>query len=113
MLPASFRLTQEKDFALIYKKGRRVQGRSLRIIVARSNQNVNRFGFVVSKKDLPLSTQRNRLKRILRDEVRVHIKAIKAGHDIVIQGRGGAKHAPPSEIRAELIQLIRRLGLIT
>lgn len=112
MLPKESRLTEDKDFSLIYKKGQRISGNILRISILRTNQNTARFGFVIAKKDLPLAVARNRVKRVLRAEVRRLGGKIKIGYDIIIQGQRASKIAAPAEMRWELVKLLERGKLI-
>ncbi|OGE77873.1 MAG: ribonuclease P protein component [Candidatus Doudnabacteria bacterium RIFCSPHIGHO2_01_FULL_46_14] len=112
MLSRVFRLTQEKDFLRIYKKGQRIQGNHLRISVLRANQNVTRFGFVISKKELSKATARNRVKRILRAAVHGQKKNIKPGYDVIIQARASSKLAPPALLRQEIENLFSKAKLI-
>lgn len=113
MLIKTSRLREERDFFLIYKKGQRISGNTLRISFLRTNQNMTRFGFVVAKKDLLLATARNRVKRILRAEVRRLGERIKKGYDVIIQGQRASKTATPVEIRLELVKLLERGKVIT
>jgi|SRR3989344_5476378 len=112
MLSKVFRLTQEKEFSAVYRRGQRTSGNFLRLQVLRTNQNATRFGFVVSKKDLPKATARNRFKRILRAETRRLMIQIKTGYDVIIQGRASSKTASPSDLRMEFTKLLNRAKLI-
>ena len=112
MLPKVFRITQEKDFSLIYRRGQRVSGNLLRLTVLRTNQNATRFGFVIGKKESPKATARNRFKRILRAEVRERHKRIKTGYDVIIQGRSGSRTVAPAQLRAEFEKLLSKAKLI-
>jgi len=112
MLTKLHRLTEEKQFAFVYKKGLRTRGQVLSVIVSRNNQNSSRFGFVVAKKDVAKSVARNRLKRILRAQISAHLKILKSGYDVIIQGRSSAQKVRPAEIRAELTALLKRAKLL-
>src|SRR3989338_8139614 len=112
MLSTANRLRREQDFAYVYKKGRRLHGQSLSIFFLKRSQNVSRFGFVISKKNIPKSTARNRVKRILRAEIIKNLKSIKTGYDVIIQGRSAAKENSPGQMREELIRAINRAKLI-
>ena len=66
-MPLDYRLKKEKDFELVFKKGKRVFSRSLTMIYLPANST--KVGFCVSKKH-GKSVQRNRIKRLLRESFR-------------------------------------------
>ena len=61
------RLKKQKDFDLVFKKGKRVFSKSLTMIFCSASQL--KVGFCVSKKHGG-SVQRNRIKRLLRESFR-------------------------------------------
>ena len=61
------RLKKEKDFNLLFKKGKRIFSRKLTLIFLESDNL--KVGFAVSKKH-GKSVQRNRIKRLLRESFR-------------------------------------------
>lgn len=111
MLNRYHRLARERDFAQVYKKGRRVSGQLLRLIILARPQSQNRFGFVISKKDIAKASARNRAKRILRAAVRENQKSLAPGHDVIIQTRVAGKSPSPAELRAELANLLGKAKL--
>lgn len=113
MLPKIARLTEDKDFSLIYRKGRRLSSANLRIFILKQNQNIKRFGFVLGKKAIPKSTGRNRVKRILRAAIRQKLDRLEPGHDVIIQGQAGCKSARPALLRSEVWGLLEKAKLLT
>lgn len=65
-----YRLKKEKDFNLVFKKGKRLYSDSLTVIYFPSN--AIKAGFAVSKKHGG-SVKRNRIKRLLRESFRSFI----------------------------------------
>ena len=65
-----YRLKKEKDFNLVFKKGKRLYSESLTVIYFPSKQI--KAGFAVSKKHGG-SVKRNRIKRLLRESFRSFI----------------------------------------
>ncbi len=62
-----YRLKKEKDFNLVFNKGKRLFTRNLTVVYFPSNSL--KAGFAVSKKH-GKSVQRNRIKRLLRESFR-------------------------------------------
>lgn len=111
MLARPHRLT--KDFPSLYKKGRQVTSRNLRLIYSPNSQNTTRFGFVISKKHAAKIVQRNRIKRILRAAVAAAQKKVAPGFDVIIQGKPGVKNLKPAQVREELSELLTKSKITT
>ncbi len=109
MLPKQARLTQEKDFSLVYKKGRRVSSHNLRLFFLKTPRNFNRFGFVISKKAIAHSTGRNRVKRKLRAAIWQERHQLKTAYDIIIQGLSGSASVSPHALCEELLKLFEKV----
>ena len=62
-----YRLKKEKDFNLVFKKGKRLYSRALTVVYFPSKEL--KAGFAVSKKHGG-SVKRNRIKRLLRESFR-------------------------------------------
>lgn len=105
------RLRKRFQFERVYKEGKAFSGRTIRLAILANGLGANRAGFAVSKKRLKLSTQRNRVKRFLREAYRRNKHGIKPGFDIVLIGR----ETPPSlklpEVEAELSRLAQKAGI--
>ena len=69
-----YRLKKEKDFNLVFNKGKRLYSDSVTIIYYKSNEM--KAGFAVSKKHGG-SVQRNRIKRLLRESFRSFMPKIR------------------------------------
>lgn len=84
MLPKKFRLLKKKDFEKIHKFGKFFGQNFLAIKLVKNSLNVSRFGFLIGIKVSKKSTVRNKIKRRLRESVRLKLKRIKPGFDIVV-----------------------------
>ena len=60
-----------------------------------------RLGLAIAKKQVRLATQRNRLKRLVRETFREH-RAELAGLDLVVMARAGAAAADNRRLRRSL-----------
>jgi ribonuclease P protein component len=65
MFPRSQRLTEERLFGLLFKRGKRSKGRDFSIVFFPANKS-GKIGFIVTKKVAKSAVDRNRLKRRLR-----------------------------------------------
>ncbi|MFF7707274.1 ribonuclease P protein component [Pseudomonas sp. NPDC007930] len=87
----------------------KVPGKNL-LILARDNQLEHpRLGFVIGKKSVKLSVERNRLKRVIRESFRHHQQQL-AGWDIVIVARKGLGDTDNPELQQHFSKLWKRLS---
>ena len=63
------KLKRSRDFTTIYNKSRKVYTRYAIVFVSENKNNIQRFGFVASKKT-GNAVQRNRIKRLFREFVK-------------------------------------------
>ena len=73
-MTTDIRLKSEKDFSLVFKKGKRLCSSALIMIIIPSDQL--KAGFAVSKKHGG-SVKRNRIKRLLRESFRSFLPEIR------------------------------------
>ena len=118
MLPTEQRLRENRDFRAIYARGRSyAHSLTVLYVMRRQGETVDvapgrRIGFVVSKKQGD-AVVRNRIKRRLREAVRLLLPALKEGpFDLIFLGRSGLKSAEWSEIQAAIRELLRRADLL-
>ena len=85
--PKKLRLANAAEFKAVFSKVEyKISNRHLLIFALENARNYPRLGLVISKKHVPLAVDRNRIKRLLRDEFRTH-QHLLAGLDIVILAR--------------------------
>jgi ribonuclease P protein component len=72
MLPLKNRIQKKKDIEMIFKKGRTFKEASLILKTMRNDLGTSRFGFIVSQKVSKKANIRNKIKRRLREIVRLH-----------------------------------------
>ena len=68
-LPRKNRIVKEKDFDLVFNKGKTVKGSFLFIKSKNNGLDTPRFGFAIPKKTIPNASGRNRIKRVLSEIV--------------------------------------------
>jgi len=108
ILQKEHRLSKNKDFALVYKKGKSWANRSFVIYVhKRNDQEKFRLGISVSKK-VGNAVVRNHIKRLVK-AVFIDIKdSIPVGYDLVIIARNSANSLDFHETKEAVIQVLKR-----
>ncbi len=82
MIPKKFRLKNKKAFDATYKNRKIVSDSMLTLYVGKLKKDMDtptKFGFVVSKKYHKRAVKRNRIKRLMRECIRLAIKENKLG----------------------------------
>lgn len=111
MLARPQRLVKEKDFEKVFKQGRAYYTKLLGMKVLNSQFEFNRFGIVVSTKISKKATERNRLKRQIRQAARELDKELKPGFDLVILALPGFLNQEYRIVKKELEKIFKGLGL--
>lgn len=69
-------IRSKKDFTHIFQNNHKIDGKFLRVLVAKSGLNYSRFAFVTPKTIDKRSTVRNLLRRRAREWLRQHITKV-------------------------------------
>ncbi|MBI3485166.1 MAG: ribonuclease P protein component [Acidobacteria bacterium] len=95
------------EFDVVYEGGRRRASKQFLVFFRRRTalDAASRFGISV-KKALGGAVVRNRLKRRIREILRLHRQEIATGWDIVIHPRSSVATAPFAQIERELLDLL-------
>ena len=107
-----FRLRANADFQRVRRMGKSVANRWLVLVWVPNQLAHSRFGFAVGKK-LGGAVQRNKIKRRLREQLRLHLKAnqLRSGMDVVIIARHATKEADYDTLHYALNRLLSRANL--
>lgn len=112
MLKKHFRLTKQKDFENVFGKGKYFSEDLLSLKVVKNGSDNSRFGFIVSNKISKKAVVRNRIKRLLRESVRLLYKSIKPGFDVVFISKNKAVGKSFKETGFCVEKLLRKSGLL-
>jgi ribonuclease P protein component len=112
MLPKKNRLKLFKDFKNIFKKGIGLKENGFYIKFVNNNLLETRISVVVSKKQHKKATQRNRIRRQVREVLRKNFSQIKEGKDIVVIVSGDLKKESFDNLQNKIITIFKKLKLI-
>ena len=103
--PRAARLLRRAEFDAVYRDGRRRTGRQFAVFFRPNGGDCSRFG--TSVKRTGGAVMRNRIRRRVREIVRLHRREIPSGWDIVIHPRSSVATAKFAALEAELLQLLK------
>ncbi|MCY0870828.1 MAG: ribonuclease P protein component [Firmicutes bacterium] len=105
------RLKRNRDFRIVFYRGKSVANRFYVLYVSRRiSGGPARVGFSVSKK-VGNAVVRNRVKRLLREAMRVRAGSLPDGLDVVIIARKDAVELSLQQVDRHLQTLLRRAGI--
>ena len=100
-----YRLTGTGAFEAVFRAGRRREGQFLQMICTVAAREVGRTGIVLGRKALPLSVDRNRVRRLLRVRLQEARPAIER-YDLVLRLKKRVARAEFALIAAEAERLL-------
>ena len=108
--PRSARLVNGKAYSAVFKKNRRFGDRYWTVLVHRgqSLDSCGRLGLAVAKKRAKRAVDRNRIKRVAREQFRLHRQEL-TGMDLVIMNRDPATTASAKQLGGSLQVLIGKI----
>ena len=112
MLKKELRIRKQKEFDKIFSKGAYFSEKFLVLKVVENELEISRFGFIVSNKISKKAVERNRLKRLLRETVRLKQNKIKPGFDAIFIFRGKDVKKSFDDVDIVVENLLKRSGLL-
>ena len=112
MLAAENRLSKKNDFDAVMQ-GRSRFGTKILYMKARPNRrDASRMGIMISKKVAKSAVARNRMRRVIREEIGEHLGDMRRGCDMVFVGLPGLEKLSSSEIRETVAKLIKQASTL-
>ena len=114
MLTKFNRLTKEKDFENVFRKGEKYRSPLSKIYlkVGSNNLKQSRFGFIINNKVSKKAVVRNKIKRKLRETIRNNLSEIKKGVDVAVVVLPGFKENNLKTIGEVLNNLLKKAKII-
>lgn len=112
MLAKQYRLKKNKEFDLVFQKGKYIGGSLFFLLFKENKLSDNRFGFVIGKKISKKATVRNKIRRRISEIIRTIMDNIKPGFDIVVGAKTEVIGKDYREIKENLEELFRKAKLI-
>lgn len=107
--PKQLRLLTAGDYRYVFDHAiHKVHGKGLMALACPNGLGHPRLGLVISKKNVRRAVDRNRLKRLARESVRLQQSSLPAV-DIVLLARRGAGELDKATLHRQLFGMWRRL----
>jgi ribonuclease P protein component len=109
VLPQPARIRRPQEFRLVNRTGQRAGGRTISAhLVVVPGSDRAKVGFVVSRA-VGSAVVRNRVKRRLRELMRVRLASLPDGCMVVVRAHPAAAAARQADLAADLDPVLRRL----
>ena len=106
-----YRLRRSADFRRVRRQGRCERGALLVLCTLPNGLEWSRFGFAVGG-HIGGAVVRNRIKRLLREAMRLRLGDIQSGWDVVFIARRGMAEANLHLVQEATWELLEEVGLV-
>jgi len=100
-LRRAMRMNSPRDFSRVFRLGQRIGGGGLTVLSVENQVGFPRLGLAIAKKHLKLASQRNRLKRVIRESFRCNQSELN-GIDIVVLSRADVARRDMAKVKTAL-----------
>lgn len=113
MLKKQNRLNTNFEFSTVRRYGTKSSNRyfNLYFLDAKNYDGPTRFGFVVPNTFSKSAPERNRVKRVFREVIRLSLNKIKDGYWVVIYPNQAAKETKYEEISTEFNKVLSEIPI--
>lgn len=103
-------LRRKDDFTSIYKKGKSIGERYIVLFYKKNGLSYNRIAFLASKK-VGNSVERNRARRLMRENYRVLKDNIRQGYDLIFIARNSINGKKAYDVKKSMASSISKAKL--
>ena len=107
--PDSYRLRDKSSIDAVFNSRKKLNSTYFALRYSKNEQPFSRLGVIIGKKNIRLSVSRNRIRRIIREQFRVHPLKI-SGFDIVFVVYKQANNVPNHELHQCVGELLNTLA---
>jgi ribonuclease P protein component len=97
---------RKADFDAVYRNGKRRSSSHFTVFLKANDLPQSRFGFSI-KRVLGGAVVRNRIRRRVREAIRLNREEISAGWDFVIHPKASVASAAFAALESELLRLLK------
>ena len=112
MLAKTYRLAKRSDFDHLFKCGKKINFPIFTIRYLDNGLNKSRFAVVVSNKISKKATERNKIKRRVREIIRTNLSNFRQHSDLLISVLPPIKSLDYSELREKTINILQKYQII-
>jgi len=113
VLAKKYCLKRKKDFQRATQKGEKIEKNFLVLKFLRNSLDLTRIGFVVSQKVSKKASSRNKIKRRLREIIKINLPNLKPGYDLIFFTKKGIIEKDFWEIKEVIEQILKKTNLIS
>lgn len=106
------RLRLQNEFEALYKNGSRISGGMLKLTFMPNARDASRLGVVIRKKEIRLSSGRNRIRRLIKEVFRSTEGHLNGAYDIVVYSFMKDATAKLKDLELELLTLYKKAGIL-
>ncbi len=101
------------EFKILFSKGKFYHGEFIHMYIKQTNQDINKFGIAVSKKQ-GKAVKRNHIKRLIRENYKNFESSIKTGTNIliVINKNKDIKDISFKEIEENFLRTLKKANVL-
>lgn len=106
------RLRLKADFEAVYRGKNHLRGGMLKITFIPNPEALSRLGIVVRKKEVALSSRRNRIRRLIKEAFRKTKHLLNGNYDIVVFSLAKDASIELKDVELELLNLYKKAGVM-
>jgi len=112
MLKQQYRIRLQRDFDRIHNNHKKDGNKDLIIKYSPNNKDISRFAFIISNKISKKAVERNKLRRQMREVIRLKLDNIKPGYDVIFFAKKNLINQDYKKIESSITHLLQKTGIL-